>query len=317
MQIYMPVRKGVLNGNPRPFIKWAGGKANLIPEYEKVGLLDLDFNDYYEPFLGGGAMFFYLWKKGKIKKKAYLSDINSNLMDVYAVIKDNLKWLLTEISEMHDKYTHEYYYDFRKEYNELKLKGNIIKEERIRKTALFIYLNKTCFNGLYRENKKGEFNVPFGKYKNPKIYDEINLRAVSKALQNAVLRVSDFEDAMSSTTEGDFVYFDPPYMPLSNTANFTSYHQKDFTLEDQKRLAKTIRELSFKKVKILLSNAYHPTIQKIYETIPNMQFFEVLAPRYINSNGNGRGQIYEYAIANYATRKKIIKSELLQATLPI
>ncbi len=302
--------KGGDNGYPRPFIKWAGGKGNIIPEYEKIGLLNIEFNDYYEPFLGGGAMFFYLWKKGKIKKKAYLSDINKDLIDAYATIKNNLEQLLAQLSMVKDKYEREDYYKFRKEYNSLKLMKTLTEEQRIKKTALFIYLNKTCFNGLYRENKKGEFNVPFGKYKAPTIYNEYNLRAVSKALEDAILRVLDFEDAVYTAKEGDFVYFDPPYMPISPTANFTSYHQKDFTLEDQKRLAKTIRKLSSKNVKILLSNAYHPTVKAIYESIPNIHFFEILAPRFINSNGNGRGAIKEYALTNYEPIKNSPKIQM-------
>ena len=297
---------------PRPFVKWAGGKGNLITEYEKKGLLNLSFNDYYESFLGGGAMFFYLWKKGKIKNKAYLSDINRDLIDAYIVIRDNLEILLNYLEEMQNKNHKEDYYLFRKQYNELKLTENLSEEERIRKVALFIYLNKTCFNGLYRENKKGEFNVPFGKYKNPTIFDENNLRAVSKALQNAILRVMDFEDAVRTAKEIDFVYFDPPYIPISPTASFTSYHQQDFNLDDQKRLAETIRRLSLKKVRILLSNAYHPTIEEIYRKIPNIRFFEVMAPRYINSNGHKRGPIKEYAITNY---EPLNKNKSFQMTL--
>lgn len=296
----------------RPFVKWAGGKGNLIIEYEKIGLLDLEFEDYYEPFLGGGAMFFYLWKKGKIQKKAYLSDINRDLIDAYIVIRDNLESLVSHLEEIKDKYTMDDYYIFRKHYNKLKLAESLTDEQRIRKVALFIYLNKTCFNGLYRENKKGEFNVPFGKYKNPKIFDKNNLKVVSKALQNTVLKVVDFEAAVSPAKEGDFIYFDPPYIPISPTANFTSYHQKDFTLQDQKRLAETIRKLSLRKVKILLSNAYHPAIKETYKEIPGVHFFEVMAPRYINSNGNKRGPINEYAITNYEpiVRKKSVQMSL-------
>ena len=300
----MSGRNGGFKGYPKPFVKWAGGKGNLISVYEKFGLLNVNFNDYYEPFLGGGAMFFYLWQKHKIKRKAYLSDINRDLIEAYIVIKDDLERLLSHLSIMQDKYTKEDYYKYREEYNKLKLRNNLNNEEKITKTVLFIYLNKTCFNGLYRENRKGEFNVPFGKYKNPKIYDEYNLRTVSKALQYAVLTVADFEEAVSTAKNGDFVYFDPPYIPISPTANFTSYHQQDFTLEDQRRLAETIRRLSLKNVRILLSNAFHPTIKKIYEDIPGIQFFEVMAPRYINSNGNKRGPIKEYAITNYEPVKK-------------
>ena len=297
---------------PKPFLKWAGGKGNLIPEYERIGLLKLNFEDYYEPFLGGGAMFFYLWKKGKIRNKAYLSDINQDLIDTYIVVRDDLQILLSYLENMKNKYSRGDYYAFRKQYNKLKLTKDLSEEQRILKAALFIYLNKTCFNGLYRENKKGEFNVPFGRYKNPTIYDENNLRAVSKALQNTVLRVLDFEYAVSTAKDGVFVYFDPPYIPISPTANFTSYHQRDFTLQDQKRLAKTIRKLSLRKVKVLLSNAYHPTIKEIYKDILGIHFFEVMAPRYINSNGNKRGPIKEYAITNYEPiqRKKSLQMSL-------
>jgi len=300
----MSVKNDGLNGYPKPFIKWAGGKSNIIPVYEKIGLLDIEFNDYYEPFLGGGAMFFYLWKKGKIKGRAYLSDINKDLIDTYLVIRDNLEDLLGYLNSLKYKYTKEDYYKFRRRYNILKSKKEISTTEKAEKSALFIYLNKTCFNGLYRENKKGEFNVPFGRYKNPKIYDEYNLRAASRALKNSILKVSDFGDAVFSAQKDDFVYFDPPYIPISPTSNFTSYHQQDFDIEDQKRLAETISKLSLKGVKILLSNAYHPTIKDIYKDIPDINFFVVLAPRYINSNGNKRGPVKEYAITNYKPSKK-------------
>ena len=306
----MRIANKTINQYPKPFVKWAGGKGNLILEYEKLGLLALDFNNYYEPFLGGGAMFFYLWQKRKIRNEAYLSDINRDLIEAYLVIKNNLYMLLSYLSKMKNRYSKEDYYKFRNEYNTLKLSKNFTIESMIKKTALFIYLNKTCFNGLYRENKKGEFNVPFGRYKNPKIYDEYNLRAVSKALQSAILKVSDFEDAVSSAKEGDFVYFDPPYIPISPTASFTSYHQNGFGIDEQKRLAKVIERLTNHRVNVLLSNAYHPKIFELYKNIPNIQFFEVLAPRYINSNGNKRGPIKEYAITNYESVKKASKVQM-------
>ncbi|NPA75550.1 MAG: DNA adenine methylase [Euryarchaeota archaeon] len=290
---------------PRPFIKWAGGKGNIIGPYEEKGLLSLEFKDYYEPFLGGGAMFFHLWNKKKIRK-AYLSDINKDLIDTYITIKEHLNELLDALKVLQNMHSKEEFYKFRAEFNELKTRAELSEEEIIRKSALFIYLNKTCFNGLYRENKKGEFNVPFGRYKNPKIYDEENLRAVSKALQNAELRVCDFEDAVKNARAGDFVYFDPPYMPISPTSNFTSYHQKDFTIDEQKRLAKVIENLIGRGVYVLLSNAYHPDIRALYEHIPGINFFEILAPRYINSNGKKRGPVKEYAISNYLPGQKTL-----------
>ena len=297
---------------PKPFVKWAGGKGALVEEYSKLGLIPLKFNRYFEPFLGGGAMFFYLWRRGVIKNEAYLSDINKELISTYKIIKEDVNSLISQLEKLKDKYSEEMFYHFRTEYNKLKKLDVLNFQMRVRKAALFIYLNKTCYNGLYRENRKGEFNVPFGRYKNPNILDEENLRWVNKALQNAILSVCDFEECALKAKEGDFVYFDPPYIPISSTASFTSYHQRDFTIEDQERLAKVIEKLSSRGVYVLLSNASHPEIKRLYKDISGIHFFEVLAPRYINSNGNKRGPIREYALTNYPSfKKRIIQSTIL------
>jgi len=291
------------NSLPKPFLKWAGGKGNLVIEYEKLGLIPDEFNNYFEPFLGGGAMYFYLWRRKKIKNKAFLSDINSELINVYEIIKENVDKLLNELKKLKNKYSKDDYYRFRDEYNALKKIKNPTPGERIRKAALLIYLNKTCYNGLYRENRKGEFNVPFGRYKNPSIYDRDNLLAVSKALHSTILKICDFEECLKNTQRNDFVYFDPPYMPLSLTASFTSYHKLDFSYEDQKRLARVFKELTEKGVKVLLSNAYHPDIEKLYRDIEGAVLTVVQAPRFINSKAESRGAINEYAITNYPPTK--------------
>jgi len=276
----------------------------FVIEYDRVGLLPKNFSNYFEPFLGGGAIYFYLWRKKKIKNRAYLSDINSELINVYQIIRDHVNDLLSELEKLKNKYSKEDYYEHRKEYNMLKKIGKPKLEEKIRKAALLIYLNKTCYNGLYRENKKGEFNVPFGKYKNPTIYEEKNLRAVSRALQSTILRACYFEEGVKEATYGDFVYFDPPYMPLSPTASFTSYHKLDFSYEDQKRLAKVFENLTKSGVKVLLSNAYHPDIKKLYIKIEGTYLNIVQAPYFINSKAEGRGVINEYAISNYPPENK-------------
>jgi|SRR3989304_755530 len=270
---------------PKPFIKWAGGKRQLTSQLLRYS--PINFDDYYEPFLGGGALFFKLSILGKIKH-AHLNDSIKILIDAYKTVKEKPKDLIEELKSGKYKNEKDIFYAMRKEQ----------PLDLVKATARFIYLNKTAFNGLYRVNSKGEFNVPYGKYKNPKILDEQNILAVSKALQKDELTNVDFEQAVVSAKAGDFVYFDPPYQPLSKTSSFTSYTKEDFTKKDQERLAKTFTKLHNKGCFVMLSNSHTPLILDLYKDfLPNIQ--PVLATRMINCKAEGRGKIKEVIITNY------------------
>ncbi|MEW6496843.1 MAG: Dam family site-specific DNA-(adenine-N6)-methyltransferase, partial [Cyanobacteriota bacterium] len=205
---------------PRPFLKWAGGKSKLIQQY--IPYFPQDYKTYYEPFLGGGAIFFYM-----TPASAVLTDINPELVNAYRCVRDNVDELIILLEAHQLQHCKKHYYEVRQFRNLLP----------IEKAARLIYLNKTCFNGLYRENSKGEFNVPIGKYKNPKICNQSLLISVSAALQKAQIEVRHFEDILEcATNSDDFVYFDPPYHPISATSNFTAYSRYSFSESDQRRL---------------------------------------------------------------------------------
>jgi len=223
---------------PRPFIKWAGSKTKILKKlYEHV---PEKFENYYEPFLGSGALFFYLiYKKGN-HFKAYLSDINEELINTFIVVRDHVDQLITLLKNHQKEYSKnpkKYYYYVR---------DKLDPKDRVERAARVLFLNKTCYNGLYRVNRKGKFNVPFGRYKKPKICDEKTLRNASKALQmsNAEIRVLDYQIALKQAKKGDFVYLDPPYQPINSTSNFTDYTQEGFSKEDQITLAKVYYDLT-------------------------------------------------------------------------
>jgi len=270
------------SSEPKPFIKWAGGKRQLLEDLVKNA--PKQFNDYFEPFLGGGALFFKLYTLGKIKR-AHLNDSNKALIDAYTVVKEKPLELIAELED--PKYV-----------NDEKTFYKIRAEEPtdlVKSTARLFYLNKTAFNGLYRVNSKGHFNVPFGRYKKANILDEENILAVSQALQKTEITCQDFEQATKNAHANDFIYFDPPYHPLSKTSSFTSYTKEDFNEEDQKRLAKTFNELSNKGCFVMLSNSYNDLVLDLYHGY-NVKI--VQASRMINCKGNGRGKIAEVMITN-------------------
>ncbi|NLI73841.1 MAG: DNA adenine methylase [Euryarchaeota archaeon] len=289
-----------LSISARSFLKWAGGKSSLVKTFDKEGLLPRHFTDYYEPFLGGGAVFFYLYDNKYLQNNASLTDINKELIDTYNEIKLRPEQIIEELRSLSKNISKERYYQLRKEFNDLKGNNSLTSKECIRKSALMITLNKTCFNGLYRENKKGEFNVPYGRYKRPRILDEDNINAVSAALANTSIENNDFTHCLRSASEGDFVYFDPPYMPISETSNFTSYSNGGFSFEDQKRLSEVVSKLTERKVLVLLSNSYHDEVKKLYEGIDGIYLNTVQARRSINRDGAGRKPVLEYAITNYS-----------------
>ncbi|WP_421655020.1 DNA adenine methylase [Leptothermofonsia sp. ETS-13] len=263
--------------HPRPFLKWAGGKGQLIQQY--IPHFPKYFSTYYEPFLGGGAIFFYLQPV-----QSFLMDINPELVNVFCCVRDEVEWLIELLKQHRDRHCSEYYYSMRSQ----------IGVSNVERAARLIYLNKTCFNGLYRENSKGQFNVPVGRYKNPAICDPELLRAASRALQNARIEVQPFEAVLDyAKNSKDFVYFDPPYHPISATSKFTSYNRYTFSSEDQIRLRDTFAVLANRGVQVMLSNSDCPFIRDLYRgfTIHTIQ-----AARSINSNAKKRGKITELLI---------------------
>lgn len=277
----------------RPFVKWAGGKSQLLEQFEE--LFPQKFNNYIEPMVGGGAVFFHLFSTGRVRDGSVLIDNSPELMGCYQVIKEDIGGLISELKYLAREYNQapkEFFYKVRK-WDRKKGFGQRLAAKRAART---IFLNKTCYNGLYRVNNGGTFNTPFGKYKKPKICDEENLRAVSIALQNVQLLTSDFEAVLELASGGDFIYFDPPYHPLSETANFTSYTKNGFKKEDQVRLRDMFAELAKRGCEVMLSNSDTKFIRDLYK---DFNTHTVCAKRYINSNPNHRGEITEVVVTNY------------------
>lgn len=266
-----------------PFLKWAGGKQRLLTQYKPYFPNPATIGRYFEPFIGSAAVFFH-----QQYSPATLSDQNGKLIEVYQSVRDDLDRILQTL-KMHRNES-DYYYAIRA----LDL-ASLSAAER---AARLIYLNKTCYNGLYRENSKGEFNVPFGRYKNPKICDEARLRAASAVLQGVKLRVADFSEVVKTAVAGDFVYFDPPYVPLSATSNFTNYNKLGFGQVDQERLADTAAQLTDRGVKVMLSNSSAPLVYDLYGRAP-YRLIDIQARRNINSNAARRGPVKELLILNY------------------
>lgn len=264
----------------KPFIKWAGGKRQLLPELLKR--VPASFNAYHEPFLGGGALFFAL---DRGDSRSYLSDANEQLITVYQTLaipalRDKV---IDALDALRADYTEQQYYRMRasKPINDVEA------------TVKFIYLNKTAFNGLYRVNSRGEFNVPWGKYKNPTICDTPVLIDAANALRGALIRASSFEIVLEQAQPNDFAYFDPPYVPVK-ADSFTAYTAKGFTWDDQVRLRDVARELKARGVHVLLSNSGSPLVRELYE---GFTIEEVFARRSVNSNGGGRGPVAEVLIS--------------------
>ena len=249
--------------------------------------MPISFNVYHEPFIGSGAIFFRLYREQKIRH-AVLSDLNAELIDTYLAIRDCVSEVIKILSEFPHK--EKFYYDIR-----AKDPWKLSLPER---AARMIYLNKTGYNGLYRVNRQGMFNVPFGRYKSPKYLDKENLLAASHALQNIEILCVPFETVIDRANAGDWVYFDPPYVPVSQTANFTSYHANGFGLKDQERLRDVCVELSRNNIYITLSNSDTEIIRSLYRSA-YFAIDEVLANRAINCNGAKRGKITELVITNY------------------
>jgi DNA adenine methylase len=267
----------------RPVSKWAGGKSGLLAKYAPHFPPPGSYRRYFEPFIGSAAVFFYLRPP-----ESALSDSNAELIDVYRAIRDCPDDLIAALGQHHHDRDHFYAVRAWKP-------ADLSLPER---AARFIFLNKTGFNGLYRVNSRGEFNVPFGKHRNPKICDERNIRAAHIALQSAQLRVAPFEQAVEEATEGDLIYFDPPYAPLSATSNFTSYTSDGFGADDQRKLAEVYHMLHARGCLLMLSNSSAPLIYDLFEGY-GYHLHEVTARRAINSKANGRGEIKELLITNF------------------
>lgn len=266
----------------QPFLKWAGGKSQLIEKY--AGFFPQRYNRYLEPFLGGGALFFYLEPN-----KAILNDSNKDLIQCFSVVKTNAKQLINLLKTHRECHGKEYFEKMRKDYNTKKL-------NKIERASAFIYLNKACFNGLYRVNSRGEFNVPFGKHKNPAIFDEENLLVASKLLKHTNLYSDDFSKILNYASRDDFIYFDPPYYPLNKTSSFTSYTAERFLENEQKKLADVFKALDRKKCKVMLSNSDTGFIKNLYN---GYRIETVKANRAINCVGEKRGPVNELVILNY------------------
>ena len=292
----------------KPFIKWVGGKGQLLPEINKLYPIELgkNINKYAEIFLGGGAVLFDILSKYKLDE-VYISDKNLELINTYKSIRDDVGILIKLLKEMEEQYTSLnnenrklYYYEKRREYNNLKIN---IEENNIEKAVLFIFLNKTCFNGLYRVNKKGEFNVPIGTYKKPKICDEENLKNVSMALKKVKIVYADYRESEEFIDNRTFVYIDPPYRPLNITSSFTSYTENNFNDKEQIELAEYINVLNKKGVKIVISNSdpkNNNTDDNFFDELyKNYNINRVKATRMLNSNASLRGAINELLITNY------------------
>lgn len=270
-----------------PIVKWAGGKTQLLGEMTSL-LPTEEFTAYCEPFLGGGAMLFYIQPE-----VAYINDINSGLMNVYNVIKYYPEALIAELSGYEN--TAEFYSRIRELDRDFERFSAL---SAVQQAARFVYLNKTCFNGLYRENRQGHFNVSYGKYKNPNFVNASGIRSISQYFNSANITFTsvDFSLVLNNLPTRTFVYLDPPYDPISETANFTSYTRYGFTKEDHIRLRECCDTLTARGIKFMLSNSDTDFIRSLYA---GYDITEVFAKRFINCNGNGRGAVKELIIRNY------------------
>jgi DNA adenine methylase len=275
---------------PKPFVKWAGGKRQIIQILNQH--IPKNFGSYFEPFLGGGAMLFHMVSKNP-DQNCTVSDLNSDLVLSYITIRDKVDELISSLenhSKNYFKNSKSYYYKIR----------DSEPKNQVEKTSRLIFLNRTCFNGLYRVNSKGKFNVPLGRYTNPNIVNEENLRAVNQVLKSKKIKITcrDFSATLDDVKKNDFVYFDPPYQPISTTANFTSYTNRDFTYSDLKRLCELCEKLDSKDCKFMLSNSNSKEVKEIFSN-KSWKIKKIEANRAINSNSKKRTGHSELLIKNY------------------
>jgi DNA adenine methylase len=273
----------------RPFLKWVGGKGQLLKQYRAY--FPQQFDTYYEPFLGGGAVFFFLSGHPSIPlHRAHLTDINPELVNVYQCVQQQVDAVIARLSDHRRCHSPDYYYQVRR----------TEATSPIERAARLIYLNKTCFNGLYRENSKGQFNVPMGRYKNPSIFDPAVLHAASQALQRATIARHSFDHVLElAQSPRDFVYFDPPYYPISATSNFTGYTRRSFGEAEHLRLFETFQILAERGVQVMLSNSDCPFVRDLYSQCDRAQLHTISAARLVNCNAQRRGKITELLITSY------------------
>jgi DNA adenine methylase len=290
-----------------PFVKWAGGKGQLLKEIQKIysAGFGTQWTKYAEPFVGGGAVLFDVLKRYRLEA-VYISDTNRELVFTYNVIRDSVQDFIKELQSLQEEYLlmpaevkRPYYYVQRRQFNILKLKSELTSSEIIKCASLFIFLNKTCFNGLYRVNKKGEYNVSMGAYNNPLICDSKNLFAVSEKLKDVQIICGDYKQSRSFIDNKTFVYFDPPYRPLSPTSNFTSYTQNGFNDTQQKELAAFAKEMSDLGALIIASNSNDRFFDDLYNTFCVKR---VSATRALSCDSSTRGRIKELLITNFLLR---------------
>lgn len=301
----------------KPFLKWAGGKGQLLEAFQNFYPEELktkQIKQYYEPFIGGGAVFFDIVQRYNIQS-AFLYDVNEELILTYLVIQKEVNKLIDYLENYKRKYENlnehaqsVFYYNIREKFNQARTKINYSKysEEWVLRAAQIIFMNKTCFNGLFRFNLKGEFNVPMGRYKNPKILDEQNLIKTSKLLEIAEIKQADFSDVEHDVKENSFLYFDPPYRPISKTSGFTSYSKNKFDDSNQLELAKLFQRIHRKGVKQMLSNSdpkNNDAEDNFFDDIyKDFQISRIPAKRMINSNVAKRNAINEIVVTNYLVK---------------
>lgn len=276
------------SSSARPFLKWVGGKQQLLSQFES--LFPQKFQRYFEPFMGGAAVFFHLWRTQRMARKVFLFDNNPELVNAYIVARDKIDELVDALRTHQQLHCESYYYKIRS----LDRENDPLTD--VERAARTVYLNRTCYNGLFRVNNKGQFNVPMGSYTSPQILLESVIRAASVALQRVIIEVMDFRSVSSLGKRGDFFYFDPPYDPLTETASFTSYTSDDFGEADQRALAKVFAALSAAGAYVMLSNSKTPLILDLYK---KFRIETVQARRAVNSDANGRGCIEEVVVLNY------------------
>jgi DNA adenine methylase len=273
----------------RPFLKWAGGKTQLLPALR--ARIPAHFNRYHEPFVGSAALFWDLYNQEWLLHGAVLSDVNPTLIEVYCAVRDDIETLLAALREHEQhKMDREYFYEVRN----WDRQPGWAQRSPVERAARMIFLNRTCYNGLHRVNRRGQFNVPFGRYANPLVCNEPNLRAAHRALQHVDLLVEHFCGVLHRAQPGDLVYFDPPYLPLSPTSSFTSYSQHAFGVDQHRQLAEVFAQLAECGCHVLLSNSSAPLV---YELYGNFQVDNIPARRAINSNGGKRGVIDEVLVS--------------------
>ncbi len=284
------------NNHIGPFLKWAGGKGQLLEQFGQYLPQSLKGRGYIEPFMGSGAVFFNVVQT-RMPTRSTLLDANPDLVNLFVQVRDNVEGLIPVLEDHRARHNEkditvekrkEYYYSVR---------GSSPKPGTVESAARFLYLNKTCFNGLHRLNSKGKFNVPMGNYTKPNIFDADHLRAASHLLQNVTIEVADFRDFTKYVSQGDFVYLDPPYEPISRTSSFTAYAKDGFSQADQKSLADMLDGLG-DQCEWMASNSTAPFIEQLYDRTGMYKHY-VMASRSINSVGSGRGKIQELVITNY------------------